>query len=299
MRVGEYLDLWLNTYVLPFRAPSTVDGYRRAIDALPQQLLQLELEQLNGLHIQAAINGKAMKHPRAAQLIYATLRVAMTRAHRLRLVSCNPMEAVDKPRHTPKQTATLTVEQLAEYLKVARESDHYPLLLLMATCGLRRGEALGVTWTALDGDILHIRQQRQKVAGKGLQTRPLKSRASNRDIPIPAPVLDDLRAWPHRCLAGWLVDSTPDRLYHAHVKVLNQAQLPTIGLHGLRHSMATAMAADGCSMKVLQGILGHSHYQLTADLYADHLRPEHYRSDLERLSGRVCKSVNFQGTARI
>lgn len=299
MYTGEYLDLWLNTYVLPFRAPSTADGYRRAIDALPQQLMQTDLEQLNGLHIQAAINHKAIKHPRAAQLIYATLSVALTRAHRLRLICCNPMDAVDKPRHTPRQTATLTAEQLAQYLEVARASDHYPLLLLMATCGLRRGEALGVTWAAIDGDVLHIRQQRQKVAGKGLQTRPLKSRASNRDIPLPAPILADLRAWPHRCIAGWLVDSTPDRLYHAHVKVLTQAQLPQIGLHGLRHSMATALAADRCSMKVLQGILGHSHYQLTADLYADHLRPEHFRGDLERLSGRVYKSVSFQGTARL
>ena len=132
MYTGEYLDLWLNTYVLPFRAPSTVDGYRRAIDALPQQLLQLELEQLNGLHIQAAINAKAMKHPRAAQLIYATMSVAMAKAQRLRLISFNPMEAVDKPRHTPKRTATLTAEQLAIYLTAARASDHYPLLLLMA-----------------------------------------------------------------------------------------------------------------------------------------------------------------------
>lgn len=299
MRTGEYLDLWLDTYVKPFRAPSTVACYRRAIEQLPASMMRMELNELNGIHIQSAINRKSVQHPRAAQLIYATLSVAMAKAVRLRLISSNPMEAVDKPPHKARKMATWTPEQLAQYLTAARASDHWPLLLLMATCGLRRGEALGITWAAIDGNVLHIRQQRQRVAGKGLQTRPLKSEASNRDIPLSAPILDELRAWPHRSLTGWVVDTTPDRLYKAHLRVIGWAQLPPIGLHGLRHTMAAAMAADGTPIKILQGILGHSHYQLTADLYADHLRVEIFRRDLERLSGRVLQSVNFQGAARL
>lgn len=299
MITGEYLDLWLDTYVLPFKAPSTVACYRRAINALPEQLRRMELETLNGIHIQAAINRKAAVHPRAAQLIYAMLSVAMAKAVRLKLIPDSPMEAVDKPPHKARKMDTWTPDQLALYLQAARASDHWPLLLMMATCGLRRGEALGLTWAAIDGDVLHVRQQRQRVAGKGLQTRPLKSEASNRDIPLSPPILNELRVWPHRSLCGWLVDTTPDRLYKAHLKVIGWAQLPPIGLHGLRHTMATAMAASGTPIKILQGILGHSHYQLTADLYADHLRSEIFRSDLDRHTGNVLRSINFQGAIRL
>lgn len=295
MRTGEYLDLWMETYVIPKRAPSTAACYRRAIAAFPLQLLNMELDQLNGLHIQAALNRKESKHPRAAQLMYATLNCAMSRAVRLRLLRHSPMEGVDKPAHKPRKTAVLSADELARYLVAAKSSDHYPLLLLMATCGLRRGEALGATWAAITGDELHITQQRQKAAGK-LATRPLKSESSNRVIPLPSAVLAELRAWPHRSLAGWILDTTPDKLYKAHLKVIAWAQLPKISLHGLRHSMAAAMAADGTPIKILQGILGHSHYQLTADLYADHIRSDAYRADLERLSGRVLFGIGCQGT---
>ena len=50
-------------------------------------------------------------------------------------------------------------------------------------------------------------------------------------------------------------------------------------LHGLRHSFATAAVQQGVPIKVLQAALGHAKYQLTADLYADHL-PE--RSTVSR-----------------
>lgn len=299
MQLGEYLGLWLQTYVQPFRAPSTLEGYQRAVEDLPPQLLAMELEAVTGLHIQAVLNRKAVKYPRAAQLIYAMLSCAFHKAERLRMVGSTPMAGVEKPVHHSRRAATLTADQLRQYLDAARGTEHYPLLLLMATCGLRRGEALGVTWAAIEGDVLHIRQQRQRIKGKGMQLRPLKSHASNRDIPLPAPVLAELQAWPQRTISGWLVDSTPDRLHRAHNKVIEAAKLPQITLHGLRHSMATAMAAEGTPIKILQGILGHSHYQLTADLYADHLRADVFRTDLDRLSGHILARAGFQGTARV
>lgn len=299
MRFGEYLDLWLETYINPYRAPSTCAGYRRAVEAIPAHLLQMDLQQVTGIHLQMAINAKARRYPRAGQLIYSTLSVAMGRAMRLQLIDRNPMTGVDKPRHTTKETATLTADQLRRYLQAASGSEHYPLLLLMATCGLRRGEALGLTWAAIDGSILHIIQQRQRIPRRGLQTRPLKSKSSRRDIPLPDAVWAELAAWPHRTFAGWIVDTTPERLARAHRNVLAAAQLPPITLHGLRHSMATAMVADGTPIKLLQGILGHSHYQLTADLYAAHLRPEAYQPELDRFSIRIMGKSNFQGTATL
>ena len=287
MRFGEYLELWLETYIKPYRAPSTTACYQRAIDGIPASLRRMDLAEVTGLHLQMAINAKAIRYPRAGQLMYSMLSVAMGRAMRLQLIQHNPMQGVDKPGHSPKETATLTADQLRLYLQEARGSDHFPLLLLMTTCGLRRGEALGMTWTAIDGNVLHVVQQRQRIPHHGLQTRPLKSKSSRRDIPLPEAVRAALVAWPHRTISGSIVDTTPERRARAHGAVLGAAQLPRITLHGLRHSMAPAMAADGTPIKLLQGILGHSHYQLTADLYAAHLRPEAYRPELDRLSVRI------------
>lgn len=299
MQTGEYLEIWLDTYVTPFRAPSTAACYRRAIAALPARLLALDLQELTGLHIQQAINRKATRHPRAAQLMFAMFSVALGRAMRLGMIDRNPILGVEKPVHRPRTAATWTAEQLAQYLTAARANEHYPLLLLMAIAGLRRGEALGLRWADIDGDMLRIHQQRQRVPGKGLQLRPLKSRTSNRCIPLPAAVLEELRGWTERSMRGFVVDTTPERLARAHAAVTAAAQLPPITLHGLRHSMATAMAEQGTPIKLLQGILGHSHYQLTADLYAAHMTADAFRQPMELYSRHFFASVGFQGAVRV
>ncbi len=287
MRTSDYLQNWLDIYVIPFRAPSTAACYRRAFAALPAAILDSDLQALDGMAIQRAINAKAVQHPRAAQLMVAALSVALAKAVRLHYIPYSPMDGVDKPGHRPKVADVLTLEQLRAYLAQARSSQMWPLLLLLVTCGLRRGEALGLTWAAIDGDLLHIRQQRQRLPGQGLQARPLKSRASHREIPLPAAVVAELVAWPHRSLAGWIVDTTPEALDREHKRILAAAGLPHCTLHGLRHSMATAVAGAGTSIKQLQGLLGHSHYALTADLYSAHLTARHYRKAIERYSAGI------------
>lgn len=276
MHTGTYLTRWLDAFVLPIRAPSTVACYRRAIAALPSCVLDCELDHLDGLLLQEVINAKARVHPRAAQLIFAMLHAALAKAVRLHYLPASPLDACEKPRHLPAKAAVLTAPQLSAYLMAARNTRAWPLLLLMATCGLRRGEALGLQWSDIDANsgLLHVRRQRLRIDGSYL-ARPLKSAASLRDLPLPAPVLSELAAFHSgqgvRALAGWIVDLSPEGLARAHASVLTAAELPHVTLHGLRHSMATIAVDAGCPVRVLQSILGHSRYTLTADLYAAHL----------------------------
>ena len=276
MHTEDYLQLWLESYIIPRRRPNTAACYRRAIDALPLAVLRCELDTLNGLQLQAAINQQAARYPRAAQLTYTTLHVAMAKAVTLHLLPYSPMDGVEKPEHSARKTAILTVEQLPVYLSAARSVPSWPLLLLMATCGLRRGEALGLTWAAVDwqAGTLAITQQRGRVPGRGMQTAALKTGASVRVLPLAGPVARELAAWraAQPVLTRWVLDTTPERLARDHASALAAAGLPHVTLHGLRHSMATAAAEAGAPIKLLQAVLGHSTYKLTADLYADHVR---------------------------
>ncbi len=281
MTLSEYLNEWIEIYVEPFRRPNTIDCYRRSITYLPSELASKPLEQIDGLSLQKAINRQAAEHPRTAQLTYATLHAALARAVRLRMLPYSPMDGCDKPQHTPKQTAILTVKQMQNYLQAARDSDVWPLLLLIATLGLRRGEALGLRWVDIDGETLHVKYQR--IDG---QLAPLKSRASNRRLKLPPALTMELMLWPRS--GDYIVDTWPKHLYNMHVNVLQAAGLPHVTLHGLRHSMATASVADGTPIKVLQAILGHSTYKLTADLYADHLTDAAYTANS---IAHVCKMV--------
>jgi integrase len=44
--------------------------------------------------------------------------------------------------------------------------------------------------------------------------------------------------------------------------------LTDISLHTLRHSAASALISSGVHMKVVQELLGHSSYAITADVYS-------------------------------
>lgn len=186
------------------------------------------------------------------------------------------MDGVERPEHEPQRAAILTADQMPAYLAAARTVQGWPLLLLMATCGLRRGEALGLTWAAVDwtAGTIAICQQRGRVPGRGLQAAALKTGASARVLPMAAPVARELAAWraAQPVLTRWVLDTTPERLARDHAAALAAAGLPHVTLHGLRHSMATAAAEAGAPIKLLQAVLGHSTYKLTADLYADHVR---------------------------
>ncbi len=292
MITGEYFAIWLETYIEPFRRPSTAACYRRAINELPPGFLELPLTAVDGLTVQRAINAKAKKHPRAAQLQYTVLGMAFSKAKKLHLIDSSPMEAVEKPMHKARKATTLNAEQLRRYLIAAKAERVYPLLLLIALYGLRRSEALGLKWTSIRDNRLRIERQRLRVTGAGLQVAPLKSEASNRELPLAPQIMHELATWRAaegiRAYSGWICDTTPETLAKAHKRILAAEQLPPVTLHGLRHTMATLMAADGTAIKILQGILGHSQYKLTADLYADHLTADLYAGDLSRMVTKIC-----------
>jgi integrase len=56
-----------------------------------------------------------------------------------------------------------------------------------------------------------------------------------------------------------------DVLFH---KVLAEAGLPHVRFHDLRHSAATLLHEMGVDLKVIQTILGHSNFMITANIYS-------------------------------
>jgi len=52
-------------------------------------------------------------------------------------------------------------------------------------------------------------------------------------------------------------------------KVLVEAGLPHRPFHNLRHSTATLLLSMGVPLKVIQEILGHSNFAITANVYTD------------------------------
>lgn len=274
MTLKKWLDTWLHAYIINSgRAASTIRMYQRSINAIPPELGERDLAKLGAWELAGWIGSIYAQHPRAAQLDRVMLSQALGAAHDCGLINWElTRRNVPKLKHEAKKANILTETEAASYLAEARKHEG-GILLLLCLCGLRRGEALGVRRSDLDGAKLTIRRQRQREPGQGLIVKSLKTRSSLRIITLPKILIEEVNRLP--VLGdGYLYDTTPERLQQLHKLVLQKAGInSSVTLHGLRHTFAST-AARSETMKSIQQALGHSTYKLTADLYSDHLLPE-------------------------
>lgn len=274
MTLGEWLEIWMELYVWPADlADNTKKCYNRAVGAVPATLWSTPLQELSPFILRRWLLQVAEVHPRAAQLDRVMLHKALSIAAKAGEASpalCDP-ELLPQIKHKAAKASVLNLEQLRAYLLAASKTKNGLPLMLMA-CGLRRSEALGARWEALDLAAGTLAVVGQRMPGSD-ELAPLKTAASYRVIELPPMLTVMLRRQPRPISGGWLCDVSPSSVYRAHAQVLAAAQLPRVTPHGLRHSFATAAVQQGVPIKVLQSALGHARYQLTADLYADHLPP--------------------------
>lgn len=154
------------------------------------------------------------------------------------------------------------------------------LYVLLAYCGLRRDEAIGLTWPEVDLDeaVVYVRK-----TGGG--SGP-KSDAGVRPVPLPPPVVDALKAWRKVQAAdrlawgpGWpdglsLVftredgSAVPPQWVSVRFEILAcRAEMPPIRLHDLRHGAASLLKAAGVDTKIISAILGHTRTSFTDSTY--------------------------------
>lgn len=272
MSLTDLVTEWISARSLNL-APSTVSGYKR-----------LNRKYIAGTAVGAAdvadLDGSDMVEllrpliergcTRQAQLLQVLVSAALKSAIRKRLICFNPMDEIDHVKHHSRMTPWLSVDHARKLLTSSAEANdpYYVAWLIMLCCGLRRGEMLALRWSDIDFDraVLHVRRQRVDVDGRQLVTRP-KSLSSVRDIPLDDHLLTVLRLKIGPC-DDILPGVSRTMLADALDRALIRAELPRITPHGLRHTMAAVAAGDGVPVKVLQGLMGHAHYQTTADIYA-------------------------------
>ena len=272
MLLRECVRSWIDARTLS-RAPSTISGYNRLyrLYIVNTRVGGMVLEDLDGSDMIELLSPLIRRGcTRQAQLLQVLVSAALRQAVKKRLLTWSPMDEVEKISHVSKLSAWLTIDQARQLLatSAAAGDRYYIAWLLMLCCGLRRGEMLGLRWSDIDRrrQLLHVERQKIEIDGQILVTRP-KSACSVRDIPLNETILNRIPL--HR---GRDADIMPRvsraMLAHALDLAIIRADVPRVTLHGLRHTMAATAAEDSVSVKVLQTLLGHAHFQTTADIYA-------------------------------
>lgn len=272
MLLRECVKSWIDARTLS-RAPSTISGYNRLyrLYVVNTRVGGMVLDDLDGSDMIELLSPLIRRGcTRQAQLLQVLVSAALRQAVRKRLLTWSPMDEVEKVGHVSKLSAWLTVDQARQLLatSAAAGDPYYVAWLLMLCCGLRRGEMLGLRWSDIDRrrQLLHVERQKIEIDGDVLITHP-KSACSVRDIPLNETILNRIPL--HRGKdADILKGVSRSMLANALDRAIIRADVPRVTLHGLRHTMAATAAEDSISVKVLQTLLGHAHFQTTADIYA-------------------------------
>jgi len=140
----------------------------------------------------------------------------------------------------------------------------------MLVTGMRRGETVGLRWEDVDleGECLFVIQQITDVNGRSMVSTPKTKRGQRETQNLERVAWGP--AWNEAGLIFTREDGRPLRPEYAtrHFQALaEQAGLPVIRLHDLRHTNASLALSAGVDMKLVSERLGHSQMSITADLY--------------------------------
>ncbi|GGS43981.1 tyrosine-type recombinase/integrase [Actinokineospora fastidiosa] len=338
-KLGEYLLEWLAEVIKPNRAPLTYVNYELFVRLyIEPGLGNTRLDKLQRSQVQKWINslptlcqcckqGKDARRPpqrqrccakgrccgqspsaRTVKDIRDCLRNALNHATKDELISRNVAALVTLPAVRRPMRKAWTSEEARAFLESAKvdRDPLYAAYLLILVMGLRKGEALGLTWESVDldqGELL-VAQQLQR-AQRELLHRDVKTDASEDGLPLVEPCLSGLRerqqeqetaksgagpAWQN---AAGLVFTTllgtpiePRNFNRAWDARVRKAGVRKITVHDGRRTCGTLLVDLDVHPRLVRRILRHAQFSVTIEIYAQ-ASSKKTRDALKRLGGSL------------
>lgn len=300
--VATWLMHWIDNIAAPPNvSENTHAGYRVDVEKYlvpgigAHRLERLQPEHVEKLYAKIQRDGKAAG---TAHHVHRTIRNALNEAVKRGHLPRNPVLLAKAPRLVETEIEPYDLEEIQRLLKVASERRNGARWVVALALGLRQGEALGLKWTDLDLEKGTLRIRRGRLRPKYAHgcggscgrkagfcpqkrqiredTGPTKSRAGNRTIGLPDPVItlfkdhrntQDAEREAARQLwheEGWVFTKpdgrplNPNTDYHEWKELLKEAGLRDARLHDARHTAATVLLILGVPTPTAMAIMGWS-----------------------------------------
>ena len=313
MTLGEWMDKWMDEYMIFAIKENTIKGYRSQIDHQikpfigHKQLASLTTADIQKFYNKIKKEGRVHPHPihghvlsdSMVRKIHMMLHEAMEVAVRERYIVRNPTDNTTIPKKTTTEKQVLDDSQLNRFLEAIQcEPYWHDFFYVEVMTGLRRGEICGIKWSDIDFNegTLCIKRSVSTKEGGGVSIGETKTDAGVRTIIMPPSVAtllwkkrsDAINEWVFPHYTNPSDPLHPSSAYKKLKTLLKRLELPLLRFHDLRHTFATQATDGGVDPKTLAGILGHTDASFTLDTYT------HVTSDMQRGASAIVNNMMQQ-----
>ncbi|WP_144558489.1 site-specific integrase [Shouchella miscanthi] len=308
VKLGEFLDHWLEAVAKHRVKPSTFINYNRALQRRVKPVIGLmKIKDLRLHHGEKMVNDMINedKSPRYIEYTFTVLGSALKHAIKTELILKNPFEFLELPRARRRNYEVWDNQELIKFINFLKMDNLFYMvpLVIAAQTGLRRSEFLGLTWDKIDYERKKLIIDQSLMfdeVSKGFVFGDLKRESSYRTITINDSLITLLKEhrrrqsemklahgqdYDNRNLVCCMPNGKPiyPRQLSMHMdKISKLAGLKKIRIHDLRHSHATMLLRLGENTKIVSERLGHGSTKITADTYS-HVTPDMQENTAQKI----------------
>lgn len=263
----EYINIKNNVL-----SPSTIRGYHSVLRNLPQYFLDMDISQIDEYTLQKFINEYAIDH--TAKTVHNVNGFVMAV---LRLFYPKVDISVTLPQKQRQERYTPTTEDIKRIMDASRDTKYY-IPLFLACLGLRNSEICALTIFDLKGTELTINKALVYGDNGYVVKNVPKTDASNRIIVLPDAVAQSIKE------QGYIYDGYPRQIDRHLRRMQKKLNIPSFGIHRMRHFFASYMHDLGYSDAIIQSLGGWA---------TDNVMKSVYRHALNEDSARMQMVSNF------
>lgn len=283
MNLGQLATHFLNVE-LPLKSYSTQKNYK---DLLATHILprwgQNSLGAIKSVEVESWLRKLKRKDgqpasPATGSKIRNLMSAVFSHAIRHEWAGRNPITAVRTSAQRLRTPDILSPKEFQALLGELPQRERL-MVLIAASTGLRRGELIALRWRDIDlaAELVNVTRSIWHNVEGGTKTQ-----ASRKPLPIPSPVVSELKLWRETTLyrsdedflfASLLKNGEqpvqPEMILRVHIRpALERLRVQKrIGWHSFRHGLATLLRQNGADVKTAQELLRHANSRITLDIY--------------------------------
>jgi integrase len=283
------LEYYKNTYINRVKPSSYEAAYRIAVNHIIPYFNNTDMNNIDQFSVHQFYNDKIKEGLSSYTIhnIHIQMRMLLRVAKKWKVLKEDIASMLEPPKLIKKEMNVWTIEEVNTFLTFTQKSRYHPVFFLAAYTGMRKGEILGLTWEDVDfaEKTISVNKTLFRGTNESILQSP-KTRSSNRAIYMDDDIIRVLKKQKvnqnlERLKYGGVYKEhnmvfaqetgdfvNPNAVSNMFTRFIEQAGLPKIRFHDLRHTHATLLLEMKKNPKIVAERLGHSTVATTLDVYS-------------------------------